>query len=104
MSYSDSQRTREVGVRVALGAQRRDVLALVFRQGLVLAVTGVVVGLVVSFALTRWLATLLFDNSATDPFTMASVASLFMLVAFVACYFPARRAMKMDPVVALRYE
>ncbi len=104
MSYSVSQRTCEFGVRVALGAQRRDVLALVIRQGLVLAITGVVVGLVVSFALTRWLATLLFGISATDPFTFSSVASLFTLVAFVACYFPARRAMKMDPIEALRYE
>ena len=104
VSYSVSQRTRELGVRVALGAQPRDLLALVIRQGLVLAVTGVVMGLVVSFGLTRWLATLLFGISATDPITLASVASLFMLVALFACYLPARRAMKVDPMVALRYE
>ena len=104
VSYSVSQRTRELGVRVALGAQRRDLLALVIREGLVLAVTGVVMGLVVSFGLTRWLATLLFRISATDPFTMASVAVLFTLVALFACYLPARRAMKVDPMVALRYE
>jgi putative ABC transport system permease protein len=104
VSYSVSQRTRELGVRVALGAQRRDLLALVIRQGLVLAVTGVVMGLVVSFGLTRWLATLLFGISANDPFTLASVASLFTLVALFACYFPARRAMKVDPMIALRYE
>lgn len=104
MSYSVSQRTRELGVRVALGAQRRDLLALVVRQGLVLAVIGVGIGLIVSFSVTRWLATLLFGISATDPFTLATVASLFTLVAFVACYFPARRAMKVDPIVALKYE
>ena len=104
VSYSVSQRTRELGVRVALGAQPRDLLALVIRQGLVLAVTGVVMGLVVSFGLTRWLATLLFGISATDPITLASVASLFMLVALFACYLPARRAMKVDPMVALSYE
>jgi len=104
VSYSVSQRTRELGVRVALGAQPRDLLALVIRQGLVLAVTGVVMGLVVSFGLTRWLATLLFGISATDPITLASVARLFMLVALFACYLPARRAMKVDPMVALRYE
>lgn len=86
---------------MALGAQLLGVLALVIRQGLLLAVTGMVTGLVVSFALTRWLATLLFGISATDAFTLVSVASLFTFVAFVACYLPAWRAMKMDPVVAL---
>ena len=104
VSYSVSQRTRELGVRMALGGQRRDLLALVIRQGLVLAVTGVVMGLVLSFGLTRWLATLLFGISATDPITLASVAGLFTLVALFACYLPARRAMKVDSMVALRYE
>ena len=104
VSYSVSQRTRELGLRIALGAQRLDLLALVIRQGLVLAVTGVLTGLGISFGLTRWLATLLFGISATDALTLASVASLFTLVALFACYFPARRAMRVDPMVALRYE
>jgi putative ABC transport system permease protein len=104
MYHSVARRTHEIGVRIALGAGSSDVLGLVVREGLLLALVGIVLGLAGSFALTRALSTLLFGVTSTDPVTFAGVAGMLLVVAIAASLIPARRAMRVDPMIALRYE
>jgi putative ABC transport system permease protein len=104
LAYSVSQRTREIGIRIALGATGGDVARLVLRQGLLLASAGVVIGAGAAFALTRWMESLIYGVSPTDPVTFTSVALLLVGIALLASYVPARRAVRVDPMQSLRAE
>ena len=104
LSYDVAWRTKEAGIRMALGAQRSDVLLLVARRGIALVLVGAAAGIAAALGVTRFMASILYDVRANDPITLAGVAVLLGLVALAACWVPARRAMRTDPMVALRYE
>jgi putative ABC transport system permease protein len=110
LAYAVSQRTHEIGIRMALGADRASVLRMIVKQGMVLVVLGVIIGLIGAYVLTKYLESwislskMLFGVKVSDPLTYGVIAVLLTLVALIACYIPARRATKVDPLVALRYE
>jgi putative ABC transport system permease protein len=101
MAYSVAQRTQEIGIRMALGAQKSDILRLVVRQGMTLALIGVIAGLAGAFALSRVISNLLFGVGASDPVTFTAISLLLIFVSLIACYLPARRAARLNPTVAL---
>jgi putative ABC transport system permease protein len=104
ISYSVSRRTHEIGIRISLGASPADVLLLVLRQGMMLTAMGLVIGIITALVFSRLMATVVYDVKPSDPLTFVAVALLLAGVAVVACYIPARRAMRLDAVVALRHE
>jgi ABC-type antimicrobial peptide transport system permease subunit len=104
ISYVVGQRTNEIGIRIALGAQQRDVLRLMLGEGMKMALLGVAIGVAVALGLTHLMVNILFGVSATDPLTFLGVATLLVVVSLAACWIPARRATRVDPLVALRYE
>jgi len=104
ISYGVSERTREIGIRLALGAEKQNILRLILRQGLALATAGAAIGLICALIVAHLMASVLYDIRPADPLTFAGVALVFVFVALVACYLPARRATKVDPMVALRCE
>jgi putative ABC transport system permease protein len=104
LSYEVSRRTREIGIRSALGAHQRDVLRLVIGQGICLALVGIAIGVTAALGVTRYLQSMLYGVRPSDPLTFMATAILLITVALLACYIPARRAAKVDPMVALRYE
>ena len=104
ISFMTAQRTSEIGIRMAFGADRARLLRLIIGQGMVLVLAGIAIGLVASLALTRLMQSLLYSIDATDPLTFVAIAFVLSVVPFLACYIPARRATRVDPMVALRYE
>ena len=104
ISYSVAQRTQEIGIRLTLGAQRRNVFGMILNQGARLAGLGMAIGLILAFGVTRLMSSFLFGVQPADPLTFAAVCALLLAVAFLACYIPARRATRVDPLTALRYE
>jgi ABC-type antimicrobial peptide transport system permease subunit len=104
LSYEVTRRRREIGIRMALGAQARDVLRLIVRQGIALALVGTAVGIGIALAITRYLTSMLYNVHANDPWTLIAVAILLTLISLAACFIPARRATHVDPMVTLRYE
>jgi putative ABC transport system permease protein len=104
MAYEVQRRTPEIGIRMALGAQSTSIVGLILRQGMTLWLSGIALGLVCALGATRWISSLLFEVQSTDPLTFVGVPILFSAVAAIACYVPARRATRVDPVISLRYE
>jgi ABC-type antimicrobial peptide transport system permease subunit len=104
ISYTVTQRTHEIGVRMAFGAQTANVLGMILRQGITLAVSGLLIGVLLALGLTRFLKSILFEISSFDPATYITVSLLLLVISLLACYLPARRATAVDPLAALRYE